>query len=70
MPDFTIAYRQNESGLVNIIIDTPKGSRNKYKYDEAAMLPPESHPPPGPLSVRFGSIPNTLLKTAIRWTSF
>ena len=23
-----------ESGLVNIIIDTPKGSRNKFKYDE------------------------------------
>jgi inorganic pyrophosphatase len=25
------------SGLVNIIIDTPKGSRNKFKYDEQAQ---------------------------------
>ena len=25
---------RTESGLVNIVIDTPKGSRNKFKYDE------------------------------------
>jgi inorganic pyrophosphatase len=23
-----------DSGLLNVIVDTPKGSRNKYKYDE------------------------------------
>lgn len=24
----------NQTGELNVIIDTPKGSRNKYKYDE------------------------------------
>ena len=23
-----------ETGLLNVVVDTPKGSRNKYKYDE------------------------------------
>lgn len=26
--------REPDSGLVRVIVDTPKGSRNKYKYDE------------------------------------
>ena len=26
--------RNPDSGLLNVIVDTPKGSRNKYKYDE------------------------------------
>jgi inorganic pyrophosphatase len=30
--------RQGDSGLFNVIVDTPKGSRNKYKYDEAQGL--------------------------------
>lgn len=25
--------RDPETGLVNVVVDTPKGSRNKYKYD-------------------------------------
>ena len=24
--------------LVNVVVDTPKGSRNKYKYDEKAGI--------------------------------
>ena len=27
-----------DAGLVNIIIDTPKGSRNKFKYDEETRI--------------------------------
>jgi inorganic pyrophosphatase len=27
-----------ESGILNVVIDTPKGSRNKYKYDEERGL--------------------------------
>lgn len=30
--------RQSGSGLVNVVVDTPKGSRNKYKYDEVQGL--------------------------------
>src|SRR5882762_221561 len=26
--------RNPDSGLLNVIVDTPKGCRNKYKYDE------------------------------------
>ena len=33
-----VAAKNPESGLWNVIIDTPKGSRNKYKYDEADGL--------------------------------
>jgi len=27
-----------ESGALNVIIDTPKGSRNKFKYDEKSKI--------------------------------
>jgi inorganic pyrophosphatase len=30
--------RDPESGLVNVVIDTPRGSRNKFKYDEKLGL--------------------------------
>jgi len=33
-----LAARDPHSGLVNVIIDTPKGSRNKFKYDEELGL--------------------------------
>jgi inorganic pyrophosphatase len=33
-PMIDLAAFDEESGHVNAIIDTPKGSRNKYKYDE------------------------------------
>ena len=49
-------------GLVNVIIDTPKGSRNKFKFDEKAgcfrlsrILPVGASFP-----YDFGSIPGTL----------
>ena len=29
-----VAARNQDSGLWNVVVDTPKGSRNKYKYDE------------------------------------
>jgi inorganic pyrophosphatase len=51
-----------ESGELNVIIDTPKGSRNKYKYDEKLQVFKLS----GVLAAGhsfpfdFGDIPNTL----------
>jgi len=51
-----------KGGLVNIVIDTPKGSRNKYKYDQEThcfrlgrILPTGACFPSD-----FGSIPQTL----------
>jgi inorganic pyrophosphatase len=29
-----VGPRDAESKLVNVIIDTPRGSRNKFKFDE------------------------------------
>jgi inorganic pyrophosphatase len=29
-----LSAREPDSGLVYVVVDTPKGSRNKYKYDE------------------------------------
>ena len=57
-----IAPFDEESGELHVIIDTPKGSRNKYKYDEKLQIFKLS----GVLSVGlffpfdFGDIPNTL----------
>jgi len=50
-----------ESGLVNIIIDTPKGSRNKFKYDEKTQCFRLSRILPAGASFPydFGSIPMT-----------
>jgi hypothetical protein len=28
------AFKQREAGIVNAVIETPMGSRNKFKYDE------------------------------------
>ena len=30
--------RDSDSGRFNVVVDTPKGSRNKYKYDEKAQV--------------------------------
>lgn len=56
-----IATRDPETKLVNVVIDTPKGSHNKYKYDEklglfrlSRVLPAGMHFP-----YDFGSIPRT-----------
>ena len=56
-----IAPRDDSSGLVNVVIDTPRGSRNKYKIDEqldvfkVSRILPEGHTFP----FDFGSIPRT-----------
>lgn len=56
-----IAPRDEASGLVNVVIDTPRGSRNKYKIDEKlgmlklSRILPEGHCFP----FDFGSIPRT-----------
>ena len=33
-----LSPRDPDTGLVNVVIDTPRGSRNKYKYDEKLGL--------------------------------
>ena len=56
-----IPPRDPESGLINVIIDTPRGSRNKYKIDEKlgvfklSRILPAGHSFP----FDFGSIPGT-----------
>jgi len=52
----------DDDGVVNVVIDTPKGSRNKYKYDEklgvfrlAKVLPAGASFP-----FNFGDVPGTL----------
>jgi inorganic pyrophosphatase len=56
-----LTARDPESGLVNIVIDTPRGSRNKFKFDEElgcfklARILPAGHVFP----YDFGSIPGT-----------
>jgi len=49
-------------GLVNVIIDTPKGSRNKFKFDEQALCFRLSRilPVGAAFPYDFGSIPRTL----------
>lgn len=37
-PFVTLPAFDEESGDLNAIVDTPKGSRNKYKYDETLRL--------------------------------
>ena len=50
------------AGLVNVIIDMPKGSRNKFKFDEHAECFRLSRilPVGASFSHDFGSIPGTL----------
>jgi inorganic pyrophosphatase len=60
-PFLEIDPRDKDSGLVNVVIDTPRGSRNKYKVDEElgvfklSRILPEGHAFP----FDFGSIPRT-----------
>ncbi len=53
--------RDRQSGLVRVIIDTPRGSRNKYKFDEELGLFKLSRVLPAGMSFPFdfGSIPST-----------
>ncbi len=52
---------ESRSKRINVIIDTPKGSHNKYKYDEALGLFRLSRVLPAGLQFPydFGSIPRT-----------
>ena len=56
-----IPARDAKTGLVNVLIDTPQGSANKYKFDEklrtfriSRLLPAGMHFP-----FDFGSVPGT-----------
>lgn len=57
----TIPPRDAESGLVHVVIDTPRGSRNKLKFDEKlgclrlSRMLPAGHAFP----YDFGSVPGT-----------
>ena len=53
--------RDPQSGLVRVIVDTPRGSRNKYKFDEELGLFKLSRVLPAGMSFPFdfGSIPST-----------
>lgn len=53
--------RVRGSKRVNVIIDTPKGSQNKYKYDEALGLFSLSRILPAGMQFPFdfGSVPRT-----------
>jgi len=54
--------RQNGTGLVNLIVDTPKGSRNKFRYDDKLGLFRLSKRLPLGMAFPydFGFIPSTL----------
>jgi inorganic pyrophosphatase len=60
-PFESVPSRDATSGLVNVIIDTPRGSRNKFKFDEQlgcfrlSRILPLRHSFP----YDFGSIPGT-----------
>ena len=56
-----LSPREAATGLINVVIDTPRGSANKYKFDEQSgifrisrVLPTGMHFP-----YDFGSIPGT-----------
>ena len=56
-----IETRDGRSKCINVVIDTPKGSRNKYKYDEVLGLFRLSRvlPVGAQFPYDFGSIPRT-----------
>jgi inorganic pyrophosphatase len=56
-----LSAREPDSGLVRVVVDTPKGSRNKYKYDAHMGLYRLSKvlPPGLAFPSDFGFIPST-----------
>lgn len=56
-----LTAREADSGLVRVVVDTPKGSRNKYKYDETLGLYRLSKVLPAGIAFPydFGFIPST-----------
>src|SRR6266704_3252520 len=51
-----------DSGHLNVVVDTPKGSAIKFKYDSSNRIYKVSHilPPGTVFPFDFGSIPSTL----------
>jgi inorganic pyrophosphatase len=60
-PISELPARAGRSGLVNVVIDTPRGSRNKYKFDAELGLFRVSRVLPAGMSFPydFGSVPGT-----------
>jgi inorganic pyrophosphatase len=58
---YQIDSREPDSGEVRVVIDTPAGSRNKYKFDESTGLFRIARVLPAGMSFPhdFGSVPNT-----------
>src|SRR5215471_40063 len=56
-----LSARESDTGLVRVVVDTSKGSRNKYKYDETLGLYRLSKVLPLGITFPydFGSIPST-----------
>ena len=56
------AIEDDAAATVSVIVDTPKGSRNKYKYDETLGLYKLAHvlPVGASFPYNFGFIPGTL----------
>ena len=59
---FRIPARDSDSGLLHVLIDTPKGSPIKFKYDIEKRCYKASYlfPPGTVFPFDFGSIPSTL----------
>ena len=60
-PGLAVPPRESRSGLVHVIIDTPAGSRDKFKYAPKLQLFGKSRVLPAMMSFAhdFGSIPGT-----------
>ncbi len=53
--------REKETGDIHVIVDTPRGSRNKFKYDEGLQVFKLSHvlPAGAVFPFNFGFVPRT-----------
>ena len=63
---------QNDNSLIQVVIETPKGSRNKYDFDsEEKVFRLKKVLPAGmTFPYDFGFIPRTLADDGVRWTSW
>ena len=61
----------SESGLLHVIVDTPKGSPTKFKHDPKKNMFKIAHvlPPGAAFPFDFGSIPSTAAEDGIPSTS-
>jgi hypothetical protein len=68
LPD--LPARDPDSGLVNVVIDAPRGSANKFKYDERLGIFRMSRMlPPGMISARFRERVATTVIRSMCWCS-